>query len=231
MTTEFARILTLLRKEKGVSQKTAAAALGVSQALLSHYEKGIRECGLNFLVRAADYYGVSCDYMLGRTPERSGATLSVYELPDADAAGKENQYNGNILTVLNKRLIANSLNILFDMLAKAGSNSLVTEVSSFLMVAVYRMFRVVYSANPKNQPGMFKLGDRIAHQYCAASMEIHQANASAIAADKPVGGMDKIQDTESLLISTESITRDYPLFGSSLLNLIRNAENSIDFPE
>ena len=62
-------------------------------------------------------------------------------------------------------------------------------------------------------------------------MEIHQANASAIAADKPVGGMDKIQDTESLLISTESISRDYPLFGSSLLNLIRNAENSIDFPE
>ena len=33
-----------LRTEKGLSQKDAAKDLGVSQALLSHYEKGIREC-------------------------------------------------------------------------------------------------------------------------------------------------------------------------------------------
>ena len=65
---DFPRILTLLRKERGFSQKKAAADLGISQALLSHYEKGVRECGLDFLVRAAAYYGVSCDYLLGRTP-------------------------------------------------------------------------------------------------------------------------------------------------------------------
>ena len=64
---DFPRILTLLRKERGFSQKKAAADLGISQALLSHYEKGIRECGLDFLVRAANYYQVSCDYLLGRT--------------------------------------------------------------------------------------------------------------------------------------------------------------------
>ena len=70
MNADFSRILTLLRKEKGISQKTAAQQLGVSQALLSHYEKGIRECGLDFLVRCADFYGVSCDYLLGRSQER-----------------------------------------------------------------------------------------------------------------------------------------------------------------
>ena len=43
---EFSRIITLLRKEKGITQKQAAEQLGVSQALLSHYEKGIRECGV-----------------------------------------------------------------------------------------------------------------------------------------------------------------------------------------
>ena len=52
---DFPRILTLLRKERGYSQKKAATDLGISQALLSHYEKGIRECGLDFLVRAAEY--------------------------------------------------------------------------------------------------------------------------------------------------------------------------------
>lgn len=62
--------MTELRKEKGLSQKDAAAKLGISQALLSHYEKGIRECGQNFLIKAADFYGVSCDYLLGRSPSR-----------------------------------------------------------------------------------------------------------------------------------------------------------------
>ncbi len=227
---EFPRILTLLRKEKGVSQKTAAASLQVSQALLSHYEKGIRECGLPFLVRAADYYGVSCDYMLGRTPDRTGTTLSIDEIPEADAAGKENLFRGGILTVLNKKLIANSLNILFDKLNRAGSTDLVKEVSDYLMVAVYQMFRLVYGANKGNQAAIFKLPETIAHPYASAAMEMHWANASAIAQDKPAAGMDRIQHPEELEMSTESITDDYPLFGTSLLNLVSNAEKAIGLP-
>ena len=39
---EFNRIIKLLRKERGITQKQAAEDLGVSQALLSHYEKGTR---------------------------------------------------------------------------------------------------------------------------------------------------------------------------------------------
>ena len=66
---EFNRIIKLLRKERGITQKQAAEDLGVSQALLSHYEKGIRECGLDFVVRVADYYNVSCDYLLGNHME------------------------------------------------------------------------------------------------------------------------------------------------------------------
>ena len=227
---EFPRILTLLRKEKGVSQKTAAASLQVSQALLSHYEKGIRECGLSFLVRAANYYGVSCDYMLGRTPDRTGTTLSIDEIPEADAAGKENLFRGGILTVLNKKLIANSLNILFDKLNRAGSTDLVKEVSDYLMVAVYQMFRLVYGANKGNQAAIFKLPETIAHPYASAAMEMHWANASAIAQDKPAAGMDRIQHPEELEMSTESITDDYPLFGTSLLNLVSNAEKAIGLP-
>lgn len=228
MASEFARILTLLRKEKGISQKSAAASLGVSQALLSHYEKGIRECGLEFLIRSADFYGVSCDYMLGRTPDRSGTTLSIDEIPDWEAAGKENVLKGSLLTILNKKLIANSLNILFDMLSKAGSNSLTKEVSDYLMIAVYRMFRVVYSANDKNQSKMFKLPDQVAHPYCSAAMEIHQARAATVACGKPLEGMDKIVSPEGLSLSTESITKEYPLFGTSLLNLINTAEKAVE---
>ena len=68
----FSQALSRLRREKGVSQRQAAQALEVSQALLSHYENGIREPGLAFVTRAYDYYQVSADYLLGRTGERSG---------------------------------------------------------------------------------------------------------------------------------------------------------------
>ena len=68
----FSDRLTTQRKRKGVSQKQAAADLGISQALLSHYENGAREPGLDFVCRACDYYGVSADYLLGRTDSDAG---------------------------------------------------------------------------------------------------------------------------------------------------------------
>lgn len=68
-----------LRTEKGISQKEAAIDLDVSQALLSHYEKGVREFGLDFLCRAANYYGVTADYLLGRSESRSGFDSAVLD--------------------------------------------------------------------------------------------------------------------------------------------------------
>lgn len=71
MERNFSIVLSELRKERGLSQKEAAAKLGISQALLSHYEKGIRECGHSFLLKVADFYGVTCDYLLGKSNERN----------------------------------------------------------------------------------------------------------------------------------------------------------------
>jgi len=63
----FSDTMSALRRERGLSQRAAASALGISQALLSHYENGAREPGLAFVCRACDYYGVSADYLLGRS--------------------------------------------------------------------------------------------------------------------------------------------------------------------
>ena len=74
MTRVFSETMSELRRKKGASQRTAAADLGISQALLSHYENGAREPGLDFVCRACEYYGVSADYLLGRTDEPGGET-------------------------------------------------------------------------------------------------------------------------------------------------------------
>ena len=142
---EFNRIIKLLRKERGITQKQAAEDLGVSQALLSHYEKGIRECGLDFVVRVADYYNVSCDYLLGRSAERNGMMLSAEDLPNPEKM-KDNVYHGSVLPTMNKKLISNSLNVLYAKIGQCHSKALTTEVSAYLMMAVAKMFRMLYSA-------------------------------------------------------------------------------------
>ena len=68
----FAQILSELRRTAGLSQRKAAADLNISQALLSHYENGAREPGLNFVCRVCDYYNVTADYLLGRSPNPDG---------------------------------------------------------------------------------------------------------------------------------------------------------------
>ena len=77
MATDFSRTLSLLRQEKGVSQRKAAAELGISQALLSHYENGAREPGLAFVCRACDYYEVTADYLLCRSDEPAGSDFTT----------------------------------------------------------------------------------------------------------------------------------------------------------
>ena len=67
MERNFPETLSAMRKGRNISQRQAAADLGISQALLSHYENGAREPGLSFVCRACDYYGVTADYLLCRS--------------------------------------------------------------------------------------------------------------------------------------------------------------------
>lgn len=56
-----------LRKSKGYTQIAVQMKTGVEQALLSKYENGERIPPTETLVRLADFYGVSTDYILCRT--------------------------------------------------------------------------------------------------------------------------------------------------------------------
>jgi transcriptional regulator with XRE-family HTH domain len=226
MNSDFPRIITLLRKERGISQKNAAAALGISQALLSHYEKGIRECGLDFLVKAADYYNVSCDYLLGRSPEPAGKTLSYDDIPEQDTNGSK-VAAGGMMAAFNKKLIVNSTNVLFSLIQKTGSNTIMKEASSFLMLAIYKMFRIVYSSNPKNDSRFFTVPEVISSGVTSAAMSVCEANAAAAAKGVVIGDGDTASETDDTLITTGSLSEEYAGSASSLLNVIKNSEAKI----
>ena len=56
-----------LRKKRGISQLKLAMDLGLNQNSISRYETGEREVDYATLIRLADYFQVSIDYLLGRT--------------------------------------------------------------------------------------------------------------------------------------------------------------------
>lgn len=66
----FGEILTSLREERGIYQKELAAILKVSVGTVSNYENNIHFPDQEALLQLADYFGVTVDYLLGRTSYR-----------------------------------------------------------------------------------------------------------------------------------------------------------------
>ncbi len=56
-----------LRKQKGISQLKIAMDLSMNQNSISRYENGEREADYKTLIKLADYFNVSIDYLLERT--------------------------------------------------------------------------------------------------------------------------------------------------------------------
>ena len=137
----FPRSLSRLRQQKGVSQRVAARELLVSQALLSHYENGIREPGLNFVQRACDYYGVSADYLLGRTLSPDGAAvIDAEQLRELSASGKTG-VDPDSLGLLAKTLLGESMDFLLEALTKTGDEEIIRTATNYFSAAIHTAFR------------------------------------------------------------------------------------------
>lgn len=100
MISSFSERLKELRAEKGIRSEDAAEVFGVSRATLSAYEMGKSVPDLNVLNKMADFYGVSTDYICGRTnvkkslqADTSSVKLSqsdvnkISELSDSETVG------------------------------------------------------------------------------------------------------------------------------------------------
>ena len=68
--TNFGEILMQLRQEKHLSQAELGNVIFVSGGTISNYEKGVHYLDVEKLVALAEYFGVSIDYLLGRSRSR-----------------------------------------------------------------------------------------------------------------------------------------------------------------
>lgn len=214
MNKEFGKTITHLRKKKGVTQKEVCEDLGISQALLSHYEKGIRECGLDFLSRLADYYEVSCDYLLGRTTNPSGG--NEIEISDETQTLDEiNRRKTNTYCMLNRKLQVNTTSVIYSILAEINNKKLTRYVSEYLSAAQYSVFRSLYKDNKSDE--LFDLNNPDIHGYCKASIALSEA---------------RIKDTLTHLdvpkMNPEILSEKYDDSYTSLHQLIKNTEKALN---
>ena len=63
----YYRRLRELREDNDLVQKEIANFLGIDQRVYSNYEIGKHEIPTHFVIRLADFYKTSTDYILGRT--------------------------------------------------------------------------------------------------------------------------------------------------------------------
>ena len=219
MSSEFSRTLSLLRQEKGVSQRMAAGELGISQALLSHYENGIREPGLLFVVKACDYYGVSADFMLGRTLSREGNMLTEQDI--LDAAEPKNNLRGSVLATLQSKLISGAVGVLFELLGKLGDKASVNAAAAHLGSAVYQLYRHLYRASGANEayfaldPAAWGLG------LADADRKLSEARFAAALRDL------KAQKAQFPDLSSQAINAAYPGRCQSLTQVLSTTDSRL----
>lgn len=218
MNEDFSRTLALLRQEKGVSQRQAARDLGVSQALMSHYEKGVREPGLAFVRRACDYYRVSADYLLGRTLDREGTVITADELYDASV--EKGSLKGSIAATLQKKLIVNTTSLLFELLGRTGSRDAVTAAGAYLSDALYQLYRMLHRAAGARDRFFSLGGTAFSTDVVDARMQLDRV-ALAQALDKLEQSDAKMPDMDAA-----SLSAAYPALTQSLTQVLHSTEEA-----
>ncbi|MGM9647705.1 MAG: helix-turn-helix domain-containing protein [Eubacteriales bacterium] len=70
MTLAYLKRIRDLREDHDKTQQQIAEVLGTSQTMYARYERGANELPIRHLLTLCEYYGVSADYILGRTDEK-----------------------------------------------------------------------------------------------------------------------------------------------------------------
>ena len=117
--------------------------------------------------------------------------------------------------------------MLYAKIGQCHSKALTTEVSAYLMMAVAKMFRLLYSAEPHNAQSLFSVEARRWPGYSDAVMRMSESNVEDLLAGEDLNGAEGVKDPSSLAMTTESLTREYPLYTPSLLNLVKTSETHV----
>ncbi len=176
----FPTILTSLRKERKLSQKVVAMDLNISQALLSHYEKGVRECSLDLLITIANYFDVSCDYLLGCTEARNRVVSNGSQVE-------------TMCSCVNDIMFATN---------RHGDKKLTAAVEKYLILSLYNLTCSLGIKPPKNDK--LKIKPNLAMDISSVMKKNQLHNITKLSAD-----LSKSKDTSPNILSIIEYSEKY----------------------
>ena len=110
MTNYFSERIRQQRKEKGMTQQMVATALGVGQTTVANYENGTRLPDFEKLSAYADLFGVTVDYLLGRSAEQQ--SNQPPNRPEAEVGFQFSDYMDSLLACDKNKAVRILLSIL-----------------------------------------------------------------------------------------------------------------------
>lgn len=204
MKNQLGKTISALRRENGWSQKETALKLGVSQALLSHYEKGIRECGLDFLTKAAAVFNCSTDYLLGLTD-------SPYPTKnDTDSISADLKQYPKFEKSRNDAI--NTFSLLYSITARLGNPEICKDFNKIVLSDTYLLVRALENR--------YFDSENFNKDMISAIADAKQVNATAFS------GLIKAFNREktNLNLSKKLIAEEYPTCSKSLSSIINSFE-------
>ena len=102
---QFASNIKKLREERKLSQKDIAEYLGITRQAVNSYECGRREPDYNTLVSLADFFGVTVDFLLGRTLTKNAINFNNNDAADDDEKCVQNILKYNKLCDMDCKLL------------------------------------------------------------------------------------------------------------------------------
>lgn len=88
------RRLRDLREDADLTQKEVGAILNTTQQQYAKYELGVQEIPTHHLIRLAEYYDVSVDYMVGRSDWEDAQVMCVVQKWNAEQKKRFLRQNG-----------------------------------------------------------------------------------------------------------------------------------------
>lgn len=137
----IAKRLSELRKEKGVKQDEIAELLNVKRATVANYETGKRAPDYETIIKLADYYGVSCDYILrGVTSEFA----NIHSTTGLSGRAIE------ILKDMNEIEDIDFLNLINYLIEETNFKKYDEESYKIEQSLIYKLIQYLFYASPKN---------------------------------------------------------------------------------
>lgn len=132
---------------------------------------------------------------------------------------------------MSKKIVLNSLNIIFDLASKTKNADLIKNIAHFMNISCYKMFRHLYTYNLKNPQDLFSI-DLSMFQSLSTSEMIRLETfikCQLNGVENKTTQIDTIScdELDNTVINQEYLENTYPSFASSLFNVIQNSEKII----